>query len=57
MQYQGGPGTFPIESLMEKFEPVDDPIDRRIFFEITGLRLQDDDYRDESPNEDDGGLK
>ena len=57
MQYQGGPGTFPIESLMENFEPVDDPIDRRIFFEITGLRLQDDDYRDESPNEDDGGLK
>ena len=54
--YDGPRKTTPVESLIESFDPHDDPVDRRIFFEITGLRLDDHDYRDESPNEDDDGL-
>ena len=57
MPYDGARGTVPVESLIESFEPYEDPIDRRIFFEITGLRLDDHDFRDDSPNEEDDGLK
>mmetsp|Transcript_34493 Transcript_34493/g.45371 ORF Transcript_34493/g.45371 Transcript_34493/m.45371 type:complete len:203 (+) Transcript_34493:1269-1877(+) len=40
--------------LASDCDPVGDPIDRRIFFEITGLRLEDDDFRGETSSEGEG---
>ena len=36
------------ETLVEGCDPHNDPIDRRIMFEITGERLSDTDYSGES---------
>jgi len=44
--------AIPVKRLIDECDPVNDEIDKRIFFEVTGLRLDDSDFKDESPDED-----
>ena len=36
----------PIESLFDGFDPMGDSWDRRLLFEVTGIRIDESDYRD-----------
>ena len=40
-----------LESLVSECEPEIDDIDKRILFEMTGIKLDQADYRDESSDE------
>ena len=40
-----------IETLLKKFEPETDPLDRRILYEITRMRLHEDEFRDEDSSD------
>lgn len=42
-----------IESIVNGLEPKEDPIDRRIMYELAGVRLHEQDFRDDSEIEDD----
>ena len=39
------PLTVPIEKLCEDFDPARDYWDRRLLYEVTGVRLNDSEYR------------
>lgn len=43
---------FPIEKLMDEFEPEGDTaldkLDRRLLYEVTGLRLVEDEFKDQN---------
>ena len=32
--------------MLEGFDPVNDPMDRRVLFEVTGIRLYKDEFKD-----------
>ncbi len=40
-----------IEKLLNNFEPETDPLDRRIFYEVTRMRLNEDEFRDEDSSD------
>ena len=42
-----------IEQIVNGLEPKDDPIDRRIMYELAGVRLHESDFKDDSTIEDD----
>ena len=37
--------------LLKKFEPENDPLDRRILYEVTRMRLNEDDFKDEDSSD------
>ena len=40
-----------IEMLLKNFEPETDPLDRRIFYEVTRVRLNEDEFREEDSSD------
>ncbi len=49
--------TYPNEKLYEGFVPEEDPWDKRLLYEVTGLRLDDTDYRgDDTSSDEDSSL-
>ncbi len=48
---------FPIEKIYQDFEPEEDPWDKRLLYEVTGLRLNENDYRgDDTSSDEDADL-
>ena len=45
------------EMLLDGFDPLGSPKDRRILFDTTGIRLDPDDFRGSSSDEDSGTLQ
>lgn len=41
-----------IEKLLQNFEPETDPLDRRILYEVTKMRLNQDEFKDQSDSSD-----
>ena len=41
------------DKLIEGLEPVEDIFDRRILYEMSGRKIEDDDYPDETSEEED----
>lgn len=49
--------NYPSEKLYEGFEPEEDPWDKRLLYEVTGMRLDDTDYRgDDTSSDEDTSL-
>ena len=45
--------NFPSEKLYSEFDPENDPWDKRLLYEVTGLRLDQKDYQGEDTSSDD----
>lgn len=41
------------DQLIEQFDPMDDPFDRRILYEMTKRRVEVEDYNDDTSQEED----
>ena len=42
------------EQLLEGFDPLNDPQDRRILFEVTGMRIYESEFHDEETSDSEG---
>ena len=43
------------DALSKGFDPENDPLDRRLLYEVTGMRLDEQDYRGEDTSSDEDG--
>ena len=41
----------PVEQLIQGFDPEGDSWDRRILYEVTGIKLDENDYTDDEEND------
>lgn len=48
--------NYPIQKLYEEFEPERDPWDKRLLYEVTGLRLNEQDYRGDDTSSDEDAI-
>ncbi len=48
--------NYPIEKLYGEFEPETDPWDKRLLYEVTGLRLNEQDYRGDDTSSDEDAV-
>ena len=39
--------VFPVAKMLDGFEPVEDALDRRLFYEVSGLKLNQDEFKSE----------